>query len=424
MDSWVPTTDAFSLSCLPFGIFSTPDLDKRIGVAVGEFVLDLKALGRSHMLDALEFDKATLSDASLNRYSGLGHEVHLAVRNALQDMLRSDSVSGQLFRDNHDLRDVALVPMQDVTMHMPMDIGDYTDFYTSPYHAENATNIVRPGTKVAPSFFKMPIAYHGRSSSVVVSGTPIFRPSGHFAVDESPTFGFTQKLDFEVEFAAFIGKGNPRGQPISVDEAKDHIFGFVIMNDWSARDIQRFEQHPLGPFNAKNFATTISPWVIPPVVLEPYRTRPLQKACNHPYLEQQRQDSVFDISIDVILQAEGSEYLLAQCNTKNILFSFEQMIAHHTAGGCPMRPGDMIATGTLSGPTERELGCLLELTRDGSNPIELTSMDSKGEAIRRSWLEDRDTVKLRAHGRDAQPNCLLGFGPCDGKVVSLSGSRC
>ncbi|KIW31456.1 fumarylacetoacetase [Cladophialophora immunda] len=278
MSSWV-STDAqpgFSLQNLPYGVFSTSDDSRhRIGVAIGSNVLDLRILAQKQVFKPLDFDLSSLEQATLNCYAGLGHEVHNKVRRFLQEILSSDTLSADILRDNAELRNAALIPMEEAQMHLPMAIGDYTDFFTSPYHARNCTEIVRPGTHLPHNFWRMPLGYHGRVSSIVVSGTPIQRPKGQFLSNDSPTFGPSQKLDFEVEFAAFIGGGNEIGTPISVDEAESHIFGFVLLNDWSARDIQRAETGLMGPLNGKNFATSISPWIIPLEALEPFRTAPL-----------------------------------------------------------------------------------------------------------------------------------------------------
>ncbi|OQV02709.1 hypothetical protein CLAIMM_07856 [Cladophialophora immunda] len=305
IDTWVEDDDqsGFSVQNLPYGIFSAPEKDRRIGVAIGRYILDLKVLAEKGAFAALDIDKTTLEERTLNRYAALGQGVHRKVRAFLQSVLRADTSLGHILRDDAALKKEALVPRQTAQMHLPFDIGDYTDFFTSPYHAENCTDILRPGTRPPESMYNMPLGYHGRSSSVVVSGTPVRRPRGQFLVNGAPAFGPSQKLDFEVEFAAFIGEGNEHGTAIPVVEAEEHIFGVVLMNDWSARDIQSTEATPLGPFNGKNFCTTISPWVVPLDALEPLRTRPVPShASLLPYLQEAREDTVYDIPVDVFLE--------------------------------------------------------------------------------------------------------------------------
>ncbi|EXJ69400.1 fumarylacetoacetase [Cladophialophora psammophila CBS 110553] len=422
MDTWVEDhhQSGFSVQNLPYGIFSAPERDRRIGVAIGRHILDLKVLAEKGTFAALDIDKTTLEEQTLNRYAALGQGVHRKVRAFLQSILRADTSLGRFLRDDAALKKEALVPRQKAEMHLPFDIGDYTDFFTSPYHAQNVGALrprPLPGTQPPESMYNMPLGYHGRSSSVVVSGTPVRRPRGQFLVNEAPAFGPSQKLDFEVEFAAFIGKGNEHGIAIPVVEAEEHIFGVVLMNDWSARDIQSTEATPLGPFNGKNFCTTISPWVVPLDALELLRTKPVPSHTSLlPYLQEARKDTVYDIPIDVFLELDSQEYHLVQGNTKNILFSFAQMIAHHTAGGCPLKSGDLIGTGTLSGSTPSELGCLLEATRNGSQPLEGSTLDVHKRKISRAWLEDGDVIKFRV-GNTGSNGRHVDFGCCEGKVV-------
>ncbi|KAL3460091.1 Fumarylacetoacetase [Aspergillus heterothallicus] len=406
MTSWIDTGDGsgFYLDVLPYGIFSTESLDARIGVAIGCYILDLKALAQEGFFTTIDFDSSTIMGSTLNDYAALGKQVHKQVRNLLQELLAHATPRGAELRDNQDRRDRVLVKRSQATLHLPMSIGDYTDFFVGPYHAQN------PGSTLHRNYLNQPIGYHGRASSVVISGTPIRRPKGQFLLDNNPIFGDCQKLDFEVEFAAFIGQGSEHGSAIPVDEAEDHIFGFVIMNDWSARDIQNWESSPLGPFNGKNFATTISPWVVPLEALEPFREHPISSRPLLPYLQQKRDDSVYSVPITVSLNGKQLQsHEMFECNTKYVVFSFAQMLAHHTAGGCPLRTGDLIATGTLSGPSCKELGCLLEATKNGSEPYELHTSGPETQNIVRRYLEDGDIIELRASG----------FGSCSGRIVSL-----
>lgn len=299
MASWIPIEDGsdFSLQNLPYGVFSTDDLDQRIGVAIGDYVLDLKALAQEKVFAAIDFDSSTLEEPTINAYASLRKSVHHDVRKLMQDILSESTLLGPVLRDHRDRRDRVLVPLSRAKMHMPMHIGDYTDFFVGLYHAQNVCgnprlmifldalaianaggkccDIFRPGMGLPPNFSSLPVGYHGRASSVVISGTPVHRPRGQIVLNGIPTESLCQKLDFEVEFAAFIGRGNKMGSRIGVNEAEDHIFGVVLMNDWSARDIQQWESTPLGPFNGKNFCTTISPWIVTLEALEPFRTTPL-----------------------------------------------------------------------------------------------------------------------------------------------------
>ncbi|KEF58408.1 fumarylacetoacetase [Exophiala aquamarina CBS 119918] len=412
MASWVETSEQpeFSLTNLPFGVFSTKsDSIPRIGVAIGSYVLDLKLLAQRRVFAGLDFNTDTLQATTLNTYAALGRHIHRRVRAYLQKVLAHDASVRHVLRDNVELREASLIDMRIVQMHLPMDIGDYTDFFTSPYHAQNVCiNIVRPGTQLPSNFWDFPLGYHGRASSIVVSGTQIRRPRGHRVVNGAMTFGPCRKLDFEVELAAFIGEGNALGKSIGVDEAEKHIFGFVLLNDWSARDIQRAEAGLMGPLNGKNFATTISPWVVSPDALENYRAEPLDNHPPQPHLQSGQKNSVFDINID---------HLIAQCNTKNVLFSFPQMIAHHTASGCPMRTGDLIATGTVSGPENTQLGCLLELTRDGTVPFQKPSGIDNTATIHREWLKDGDRIIFRVSKDNQGKAADVGFGSCEGTIA-------
>ncbi|KAH8174570.1 fumarylacetoacetate (FAA) hydrolase family protein [Sarocladium implicatum] len=420
MHSWVPVDhdSDFALQNLPYGIFSTSSHQPRCGVAIGAFVLDMQLLAAHDVFEDLSFDHNVFKDRTLNRYAALGLDVQRQVRQRLQDILRADTAKGHVLRDNNALREKALVPMSEVEMHLPMFIGDYTDFYTSPHHAKNCTQIFGLGDAPKPSFFKMPLAYGGRASSVVISGTPFRRPNGQFMVDKEPHFGPCQKLDYEVEFSAFIGRGNEHGEPIDVDNAEDHIFGVVLMNDWSARDIQGFELDPLGPFNGKNFATTISPWVVPLDALKPYRTKPISPGPLAPYLDEGDKPSTFDIPIEAQIEVDGTKYLTATCNTGNTCFSFAQMIAHHTAGGCPLKPGDLIGTGTLSGGSLAELGCLLEANLGGKRKCHYGAKEDETKSIDRDWLQDGDKVHFTARRKCEDGPGFVGFGSCSGQVLA------
>ncbi|KAJ9633863.1 hypothetical protein H2204_006649 [Knufia peltigerae] len=414
MASWVPIEQHsdFSLQNLPFGVFSTQSLDQRIGVAVGNHVLDMKALAHNDVFVGLDFDTATLQKSTLNQYAALGRDIHRSVRTFLQNLLSDKTPHAALLRDNDRLRSAALISMRDVKMHLPMAVGDYTDFFVVPYHAQNV------GQTLPAAFFEQPLGYHGRASSVVVSGTPVRRPRGQFVgQDGKATFGPSQKLDYEVEFAAFVTHGQQKmGESIEVNDGEDLIFGFVLLNDWSARDIQRRETAPLGPFNGKNFCTTISPWIVSPDALEPYRTAPLRSGPWLPYLNGGREDSVYDILIQVQIQSKSGTFDVSRCNTKNVVFSFPQMLAHHTAGGCPMRTGDLIATGTLSGATPQEYGCLLEVTCDGANQLKVSN--AQNQEMCRTFLDDGDSVIFTTYLPRKDGIGGVGFGMCEGQILA------
>ncbi|KAK5023548.1 hypothetical protein LTS07_006063 [Exophiala sideris] len=422
MASWIPVEaiSDFSLQNLPYGIFSTANSDPRVGVAIGEYVLDLKVLATEGIFEVPGLEIQTLRQPTLNAYAALGKNVHSGVRQRLQKLLESDTQSAHVLRDNQRLREKALVPLNNVQMHLPMSIGDYTDFFVGLHHAVTCAGLVKPGGTIetlCPCFYNLPVAYNGRASSVVVSDTPLHRPNGQFPVDGKLVSGPCRKLDFEVEFACFVGRGNELGEPIDVNSAEDHIFGFVLMNDWSARDIQMYEATLMGPFNGKSFCTTVSPWIVPLEALEPFRVAPKETPRELPdYLMQKQEKSAYNIPIRATLGANNQRYRVADCNTNNVIFSFAQMIAHHTRGGCPLRAGDLIATGTLSGPNRENAGCLLEQTRGGTDPYEMIAEDSAAGNVRRAYLEDNDIITFTAQAMSSRGN--VGFGSCAGKILS------
>ncbi|BDA42410.1 Fumarylacetoacetase [Coccomyxa sp. Obi] len=321
-------------------------------------------------------------------------------------------------RDNTPLREAALVQQSDAEMHLPATIGDYTDFYLSREHATNCGTMLRgPQNALSPNWLSLPVAYHGRSSSIVVSGTPVRRPRGQVLTDASDTASVALKpcsiLDFELEMAAFVGTGNQLGESITTDEAEHSIFGLVLLNDWSARDIQKWEMAPLGPFNSKNWASSISPWIVTLEALKPFRCpAPAQDPPVLPYLQAQDRHS-YDIHLEAELVAEpsGGRATVTQSNFKHLYWTLPQMVAHHTVGGCNLRPGDMLGTGTISCHRDdrQGLGCLLEKTRNGSQSIELS------DGQHRTYLLDGDTVILRGYCQGE--GYRVGFGECSGKVL-------
>lgn len=416
--SWVPDAGAdadFSLQNLPIGVFRRPGESWRGGIAIGRHVIDLAALARRHEYNGLA-QAATVAAAqpTLNAYFALGRPAWRALRQQLFAMARAGAAPAQ----QEALR-ACLLPRDGIELGLPAQVGDYTDFYTSIHHALNVGRAVNlPNDGVTPNFRWLPIAYHGRASSVVVSGTPVRRPMGQMPGPEGrPVYGPCARLDYELEMGFFVGPGNALGERISADEAEDRIAGFVLLNDWSARDIQFWEMAPLGPFNGKNFATSVSPWVVSLDALAPYR-RPFTRAAGEPeplpYLDgpRVRAAAALDIELAVHLQTARGDApaLLSRTNFRHQYWTPAQMLAQHTVGGCNLQPGDLLGTGTISGPSPGEAGAIIELTKAGREPLVLPN----GEE--RRFLEDGDTVILSAACQ--QPGAArVGFGECRGTVL-------
>jgi fumarylacetoacetase len=331
-------------------------------------------------------------------------------RETVQNLLAAGTPT---LRDNADLRDRVLYRQRDVTMQLPAHIGDYTDFYSSYYHAHNVGTMLRgPETALMPNWKWLPVAYHGRASSIVVSGADVRRPKGQTKPPDAvaPIFGPTKSFDYELEMAFLIGPGNALGQSVPIDQASDHIFGLLLMNDWSARDIQAWEYQPLGPFLAKNFCTTISPWVVTLDALEPFRkTLPKQDPEPLSYLRA-KDDFTFDINLEAKLQTSKMKepHTITRTNFQNLYWSIAQQLAHHTVNGCNLQPGDLLASGTISGPAEESRGCMLERTWRGANPLKLPG----GEE--RKWLEDGDTLSIT--GWCQGDGYRVGFGEVSGRI--------
>ena len=423
LSSWVtsanqPGTD-FPIQNLPFAVFRRKgDIETfRCGVAIGDQVLDLAALAASGVLsgDALKAAQAASAD-KLNALMALGQPAWSALRLALSRALRSGSKeAGKLA--------ACLIPMAEVEYALPAQIGDYTDFYTSIHHATNIGKLFRPDNPLLPNYKWVPIGYHGRASSIGVSGQTFKRPHGQLMPPgaEQPTVGPSKRLDIELELGIFIGQGNTVGESISMTDAESHVFGICLLNDWSARDIQGWEYQPLGPFLAKNFATTISPWIVTLEALAPYRlpfTRPEGDPQPLPYLdsEHNRAAGAFDIQLSVEVQtstmraAGQTGYRLCQTSYRHAYWTLAQLVVHHTVNGCNLQPGDLFGSGTLSGPTPDQAGALIELTSGAKNPIALPN----GE--QRIFLEDGDSVTFR--GWCERPGAArIGFGECSGMVA-------
>jgi fumarylacetoacetase len=407
----VESDSHFPLENLPFGVFKPRDGSARVGVALGDSVVDLSALQQTGHFPDLT-DRQLFARDSLNEFLALGRPAWRKVREVLQNLLSAETPT---LRDDKKLREQVFHKQSEVTMQLPVKIGDYTDFYSSYHHAHNVGTMLRgPENALMPNWKWLPVAYHGRASSVVVSGSEVRRPKGQIKPPDapSPVFGPTKSLDYELEMAFLIGPGNPLGQPVPIDQAADHIFGFVLMNDWSARDIQAWEYQPLGPFLAKNFCTSISPWVVTMEALEPFRKPlPKQEPEPLPYLRA-KSDFTFDIQLEARLQTSKSKspHMITTTNFQNLYWSVAQQLAHHTVGGCNLQPGDLLASGTISGATEQSRGCMLELTWRGANPLKLPS----GEE--RKWLEDGDTLAIT--GWCQGNGYRVGFGEVSGKVLA------
>ena len=402
----------FPLENLPFGIFKPRDGKTRAGVALGDYVVDLSELQAAGHFPDLQ-DRQLFARDSLNEFLALGRPAWRKVRETLQKLLAAETPT---LRDDKKLRERVFHRQGDVTMQLPARIGGYTDFYSSYHHAHNVGTMLRgPENALMPNWKWLPVAYHGRASSVVVSGTEVRRPKGQIKPPDAPTpvFGPTKSLDYELEMAFLIGPGNSLGQPVPIDQALDHIFGFVLMNDWSARDIQAWEYQPLGPFLAKNFSTSISPWIVTLEALEPFR-KPLPKQDPEPlpYLRA-KNDSSFDIQLEARLQTAKmkSPHTITRTNFQNLYWSVAQQLAHHTVGGCNLQPGDLLASGTISGKTEDSRGCMLELTWRGANPLQLP------EGEERKWLEDGDTLSITGWCQAAGHR--VGFGEVSGKILPV-----
>jgi len=407
----------FPLENLPFGVFRPRDGRARIGVALSEYVVDLAELERAGHFSGLPLRTAGATTLeffardSLNEFLALGRPAWREVRESLQKLLAADTPT---LRDDEKLRQRVFHKQSDVAMQLPVKVGNYTDFYSSYHHAHNVGTMLRgPENALMPNWKWLPVAYHGRASSIVISGTEVRRPKGQIKSPDAPTpvFGRTKSLDYELETAFLIGPGNSLGQPVPIDQALEHIFGLVLMNDWSARDIQAWEYQPLGPFLAKNFCTSISPWVVTLEALEPFR-KPLSRQDPEPlpYLRA-KNDFTFDIQLEAKLRTAKMKgpQTVTRTNFQNLYWSVSQQLAHHTVGGCNLEPGDLLASGTLSGETEESRGCMLELTWRGANPLKLPN----GET--RKWLEDGDELSITGwcQGDDYR----VGFGAVSGRIL-------
>jgi fumarylacetoacetase len=407
----VPPDSHFPIQNLPYGVFQRHGAGLSIGVAIGEQVLDLTLLERHGLFNGPQLrNHRVFAAGKLNELMALGRPAWSEARARISRLLRDDEPT---LRDDVSLRSRALVPRSDIEMLLPADIGDYTDFYSSREHATNVGTMLRGADNaLMPNWLHLPVAYHGRASSVVISGTDVVRPCGQSKPEktDSPVFGPTRSLDFELEMAVLVGTGNVLSRPVPIDRAEEHLFGLVLLNDWSARDIQAWEYQPLGPFLAKNFATSISPWVVTLEALEPFRTTgPVQQPEPLPYLRAAG-PGAFDIHLEVHLQGAtaSTPHIVCKSNFKYLYWNMAQQLAHHTVNGCNLRPGDLLASGTISGPSPDSFGSLLELTWRGTKPLTLSS----GE--QRTFLQDGDRVTIT--GWCQGEGFRVGFGEVTGVV--------
>lgn len=412
LKSWVevsPNSD-FPIQNLPYGIFSEGKKAPRVGVAIGDYILDLRKVAKRGFFLDLNIDSEVFSKKYLNEMIALGKPKLNKLRQRITELLDEKNTAFK------KLANKVLVLQKDVQMHLPIRIGDYTDFYSSIEHATNVGIMFRdPANALLPNWRHLPVAYHGRASSIVVSGTDIIRPKGQSKADDAelPTFQASKQLDFELEMAFVVGKSSKMGQSITTAEAEDYIFGFVLFNDWSARDIQKWEYVPLGPFLAKNFASSVSAWVVPLEALEPFKVpTPKQEPSVLPYLQFEGEKN-FDIQLEVAIQPENStETIVSKSNFKYMYWNINQQLAHHTVNGCNIRVGDLLASGTISGKDENSYGSMLELSWKGTKPVKIQ------DGSERKFLQDNDTVIMRGYAE--KEGIRIGFGEVKGKVLPAS----
>jgi len=406
LESWVESANErgcdFPIQNLPFGIFRRKGSNDapRGGVAIGDQIVDLAGLG-------------IRTGATLNALAAMGRPAWRKIRKALSIALSTNAGQKKLARH--------LLPMKRAELFLPVSVGNYTDFYTSSFHATNVGRLFRPDNPLLPNFKWIPIGYHGRASSIVVSGTPVRRPSGQIkaADHDEPVFAATKRLDYEAELGFVVGPGNPLGKPIPIAKARDHLFGVVLLNDWSARDIQGWEYQPLGPFLGKSFATTVSPWIVTLDALEPYRVSAFSRAAGDPaplpYLQEDEHEATYSIEVEMRLQsarmreARRPAERLSAGNYAASYWTPAQLVAHHTSNGCNLVPGDILGSGTISGPTPQSVGSMLELTLGGKQPVQLPGGETRG------FVEDGDAVIERARCA-RQGFATLGFGEASGVI--------
>ena len=410
--SWIeiPSHSDFPIQNIPFGVFLTKENVVTVGTRIGDFAIDLGALQQLNYFEGIELTDDMFMQDTLNDFISDGKKTWRLVRNRIADIF---DINNPKLRDNKKQREIVIFNLSEVEMQLPVLIGDYTDFYSSKEHATNVGKMFRdPENALLPNWLHIPVGYHGRSSTIVPSGIPVHRPMGQLMPDgeKTPVFGPSRLIDFELEMAFITTDANIMGENIPVHEAEDYIFGMVLLNDWSARDIQKWEYVPLGPFLAKNFATSISPWIVTMDALEPFRTKgPKQDPTPLPYL-QQKGKHTFDINLQVSITPEnGTENVVTNSNFKYLYWSMCQQLAHHTSNGCRVNSGDMMGSGTISGSEPNSFGSMLELTWSGKNPLKLN------DGTERKFINDNDTVTMT--GYCSNNEVRIGFGKVSSKLL-------
>lgn len=412
--SWLTVSENsdFPIQNIPFGVFLTKDDVITIGTRIGDFAIDLGALQQLNYFEGIELTDDMFMQDTLNDFISDGKKTWRLVRNRIAEIFDSNNAK---LRDNKKHRDIIIFNIEEVEMQLPVLIGDYTDFYSSKEHATNVGKMFRdPENALLPNWLHIPVGYHGRSSTIVPSGIPVHRPMGQTlpAGETEPVFGSSRLVDFELETGFITTDANVMGENIPISEAEDYIFGMVLLNDWSARDIQKWEYVPLGPFLAKNFATSISPWIVTMDALEPFRVKgPNQEPKPLPYL-QQKGKNAFDIHLEVYIDTEKSKSptLVTKSNFKYMYWSMAQQLTHHTSNGCRVNSGDMMGSGTISGPTKDSFGSMLELTWGGKNPIKLN------DGTERKFIQDNDTVIMKGFCKNS--SVRIGFGEVSTKLLA------
>lgn len=410
--SWldVPVDSDFPIQNIPFGVFLTKENVVTVGSRIGDYAIDLGALQQLNYFEGIELTDDMFMQDTLNDFISDGKKTWRLVRNRISEIFEA---SNPKLRDNAKHREVVIFNISEVEMQLPVLIGDYTDFYSSKEHATNVGKMFRdPENALLPNWLHIPVGYHGRSSSIIPSGIPVHRPMGQTLPngEDTPVFGPSRLVDFELETAFITTDVNIMGENIPVYEAEDYIFGMVLLNDWSARDIQKWEYVPLGPFLAKNFATSISPWIVTLDALEPFRTKgPKQNPTPLPYL-QSKGKHAFDINLEVaITPKNGVPNIVSKTNFKYMYWAMCQQLAHHTSNGCRVNSGDMMGSGTISGPTPDSFGSMLELTWGGKNPIQLN------DGTERKFLHDYDTVTIKGYSQNHEVR--IGFGEVTSQLL-------
>ena len=412
--TWIETSPEsdFPIQNIPFGVFLTRDDIITIGTRIGDTAIDLGALHQLGYFDGIPLTDDIFLQDSLNDFISDGKKTWRLVRNRIAEIFDTNNTS---LKENEEHKKIVLFALDEIEMQLPVTVGDYTDFYSSMEHATNVGKMFRdPENALLPNWLHMPIGYHGRSSSIIPSGIPVHRPQGQKLTNGAtePIFGPSRLVDFELEMAFITTDANHLGEPIPIQEAEDYIFGLVLFNDWSARDLQKWEYVPLGPFLGKNFASSISPWIVTLDALEPFRVespKPIKK--QFPYLQYKGKKS-FDIHLEVSIQPENAvETVVAKTNFKYMYWNMAQQLAHHTVNGCPVNSGDMMGSGTISGPTPDSYGSMLELSWRGEKPVQLNEGGS------RKFIEDNDTVIMRGYCRNNKVR--IGFGEVSTKLLPV-----